>query len=682
MSISSIQYERKKEEFIKILCKKGIQPNNFELNRMLTEYFDNHIKGMPYYSPIKQRPYEESSKDDYNHNFQTFKEDIETIYQADIEANNRAVAMQEYYDIEKIRTMNALSKLNLRIENILEALKNTSNVKQFVQVFDDLYGVEFYSDTERNIPYTTAFVDLLQKKVYTDKTNAKVNKILIENAYIEMNGFTQFMEYETRGELNKILNDTLDEIYVISAKSRTDEDKYIQLDVDFGKLITFNTVSFKYASTRAMPCELFLSDDGENFISVYDITSRDYAEWNFGAKTARYIRIICHKSESDGVTMQKNGDIATYEYNFIFKNISIAKEDFESKSIFVSKVIDFDDLVSTIKLDAKDIVFNHTRIDYFIGFDNEVDKIGWDAIENHKDYKLFMFEKRHKILNAHIEGFGQQGAVFGNLYRLYELPDGINRNSIKITAGYNMWHVKRYNRKSGDNNEDGFSIASGDFSKHVAKCNMMQLFMDCENYDHFQIQTNVLYVMTQYISLDASKNLFDNFIKVMDSSFTKDAEAEIRVFLNGYEVTPTDEDKYSFALKKGVNKIQIAIYCPDDKASIKFLYHNLNFKALTNNVFGCTPMKYTNNTILNNLAGDSYEYYTIKDNWIYVKCDPDMMIKSEIDDMGYFCSYYCLREDMRDYFPDNHLKFRIMAVLHSDDRNVSPEICNFRLTGR
>lgn len=682
MSISSIQYERKRKEFAESLCKKGIQPNNFELNRMLTEYFDNHIKGMPYYAPIKQQPYEESSKDDYNHNFRTFQEDIETIYQANIEANNKAVAMQEYYDTEKIRTMNALSKLSLRIDNIMEALKNTSHVKQFVQVFDDLYGVEFYGDAKRNIPYTTAFVDLLQKKIYTDKTNAKVNKILIKDASIEMNGFTQFMEHSTRGSLEKILNDTLDEMYIVSAKSRTDDEKYMQLDVDLKKLITFNMVSFKYASTRVMPCELYLSDDGQNFIPVYTVENRDYAEWNFNAKTARYVRIICFKKEQDGITTEQNGSVMAYEYNFIFKNISIAKEEFEPKSIFVSKVIDFDDLVSTVKLDAADMVFNQTRIDYFIGFDNGTDKIGWDAIENHKDYKLFMFEKRHKILNAHLEGFGLQGVMLNNLYRLYELPDGVNRNSVKVTAGYNMWHVKRYNRKTGDNNKDGFSIASGDFSKHVAKCNMSQLFMDCENYDHFQIQTNVLYVMTQYVSLEASQNLFDNFIRVMDTSFTKDADAEIRVFLNGYEVTPTDESKYSFALKKGVNKIQIAIYCPSNNVATKFLYHNLNFKALTNDVFGCTPMKYTNNTILNNMVGDSYEYYTIKDNWIYVKCDPDVMVKSDLEDMGYFCSYYCLREDMRDYFPDNHLKFRIMAVFHSNDRNVSPELCNFRLTGR
>ena len=681
MSISSIQRKRKTEEFIQELLKKGIEPNNFELNRLLTEHFDNHVLGMPYYKPIKQKPYEESSKKDYNHNFKTLQEDMETIYEANIKANNKAVAMQEYYDLEKNKVRNAITKLALRVENISDALKSTSKIKQYVQVFDDLYGVDFYGNAKRNIPYTTSFIDLLQKKLYTDKVSAKVNKISMNNATISINKLTSFDGYKTEGELSKVLTDIFSDLFIMSAYSTDDQAKAIEIIVDLGSLLTFNTVSFKYTSTREMPCELYLSEDGENYITVYDVSSRDYVEWNFNAKTARYIKIICHKPEPDGFNTNNNNS-AFYEYHFVLKNISIAKEEFESKSVFVSKPIDFDSLTSTVRLDATDMIFNNTRIDYFIGFDNEVDKIGWDAIENHKDHKLFMFEKRHKILNYHIPSFAQEGDTV-DLYKLYELPDNINRNSIKLTPAYNMWSIKRYNRKDGDSSEDGFTLVTGDFSDHIAKCNMTQMFMDCENYDSFNIQTNTLYVMTQFISLEQSMNLFNKFIRVTDTDCKTDIEGtEIRVFLNGYEVTTGSNKQYSFALRKGVNKIQIAIYCKSDTATLKRLYHNLNFKELTNDVFGFVPMKYTSNTILDKLSGDTYQYYTIKDGYIYVKCNPDDMINSDLEDMGYFINYYCLREDMIDYFENNHIKFRIMAVLTSNDRNVSPELINFRITGK
>lgn len=681
MSISSIQRKRKTEEFIQQLLKKGIEPNNYELNKLLTEHFDKHILGMPYYSPIKQKPYEESDKLGYNHNFSTFDEDIKTIYEANIEANNKAVAMQEYYDLEKNKVRNAITKLSLRVENITEALKLTSRVKQYVQVFDDMYAIEFYGNQKRNIPYTTSFVDLLQKKLYTDKANNKVNKIAMTKASITIKGLNSFESYQTQGSLEKILTDTVSDLYILSGKSTNDKKKTITFDIDLGSLIEFNMVSFSYTSTRSMLCELFLSEDGENFISVYDMENRDYIEWNFNVKAARYIRLICHKPEPDGMTTDDSNSVF-YEYYFILKNLSIANEKFENKSVFVSKVICFDDLTSTIKLDATDMIFNNTRIDYFIGFDNEKDKIGWDAIENHKDHKLFMFEKRHKILNGHVKEFGHYGDIL-NLYRLYKLPANINTNSIKITPAYNMWSVKKYNRKQGDSNTDGFSLKSMDFSDYVNNCNMTQKFMDCDNYTGFEIDTNVLYVMTQFVSLETSANLFNKFVRVTDTTHKTDiANTEIRIFLNGYEITSMDDGSYSFALRKGTNKIQIALHCPSSNVGTNRLYHNLNFKDLTNNIFGFVPMQYTSNVILDKMIGENYQYYTIKDGYIYVKCNPFAMTRSDLDDMGYFISYYSLREDMINYFDGNHIKFRIMAVLTSNDNNVSPELINFRITGK
>lgn len=693
MSISSIQKKRKTEEFIQFLLKKGIEPNNFELNRMLTEFYDNNTLGMPYYKPIKQKPYGASNKVDYNHNFVTLNEDLNTIYEANIEANNKAVAMQEYYDLEQKKVYNAISKLSLRVDNISESLKTASKSKQYVQVFDDLYGVEFYGNAKRNIPYTTSFVDLLQKKVYTEKSSYKTNKILINNATVDIDGLGGFSDYKTEGHLNNILSDTADDMFIILAKNLIAENKNVNINIDLGQLIEFNSVAFKFLSVRDMFCELYLSEDGENYISVYDAKDKNYIEWNFNSKLARYIKITCHKKEPDAFNINDDSGLSFNEYYFILKNISIAKEEYENKSVFVSKVIDFDDLTSTVKLDATDMIFNNTRIDYFIGFDNGIDKIGWDAIENHKDHKLFMFEKRHKILNYHIEEFAD-GDLSLNLYKLFDLPKNVNKNSIKITPAYNMWSIKQYKNK---NNNNSFSLATKDFSTHIAECDILQLFMDCENYTNFKIYPNSLYIMTQFVSLEQSMNLFDKFIKITNENYETDKEIaekegnaindegkepQIRIFINGYEVMPGNNQQYSFALRKGVNKIQIALYYSSNDAEPRYLYHNLNFKELTNDVFGFTPMKYTNNKTLDSMPSDTYQYYTIKNGSIYVKCNPNDMIKSELEDMGYFLSYYCLKEDMIDYFEDNHIKFRIMAVLTSNDSNVSPELINFRITGR
>ena len=662
------------------LAKNGIPPNNFELNRLLTEHFDVHIMGMPYYSPIKQEPYEASSKEDYNHNFETFKEDIETVFQADIEANNKAVAMQEYYEIAKSKVLNAIQKVGMRADNMLQAIKTSSKVKQFVEVFDDMYNIEFYGNSGRNIPFTTAFTDLLQKCVYTEKMNAKVNKLSMADASIEIENLDSFESVKTYGNKEDVLSDIVGQIYTVYCGTASESEKTINLIIDLGCLMTFNTVLFRFTSARDMLCELSLSDDGNNYTLVYDLSGCECLEWNFNDYTAQYIKIRCTKSEPDGMNTAYGSEL--FEYYYLLKNISIAREEYNVKSTFVSKTIDFDDLTSTIRLDAEDMVFNHTRIDYFIGFDNGHDKMGWDAIPNHEDYNLYMFEKVHKIANYHVGVYGTSDGIY-DMYAVMEIPKTVNRNSIKVTPGYNMWSVIRYNRKEGDSN-DGFSInGSSDFTEYKDKCNKTQLFMDCEAYDSFRIQSNVMYVFTQFIDLEHADSLYNSFLKVMDSTCkVQYTGAEFRIFLNGYEVTAGDDNLYSFGLRKGVNKIQIVLYCPSNTATDRLLYHNLNFKTLTNNVFGFVPMRYTSNAIMDKVVGKTYQYYTIRDNKIYVKCNPGDLINSRLEDMGYFITYSALREDLTGYFKDNHLTFRIMAVLNSKDRNVSPRILSYRLTGR
>lgn len=690
MSISKIQYNTKKEEFKQELLKKGIEPNNYELNNLLSEFFDNKTLGMPYYAPIKQDAYETSNREAHNYTFEALGQDMQTIYDANIEANNKAVAIQEYYDTEKTKVMNAIQKLSLRVENINEIMNSSIAGKQYVQVFDDLYDVEYYGDSERNIPYTTAFIDLLQKKLYTEKSNTKINKINISNSDIEITGLDTFYKRTTNGELKNILTDTIDSVYTLVCKSDENKETTLSVIIDLKSLMDINTVLFSFTSSRKITCELSLSEDGENYVNVHDITGTNLMEWNFPTKTVQYIKINIIKTEADGYGLTEDST-DYYEYYYILKNISVALETFESKSIFVSKKIEFDDLVNSITLNATDRIYNNTRIDYYIGFDNGESKIGWDNIENHKAHELFMFEKKNKILNYHLEytdNFGDMVPAATELYKLYKVPNTINRNSIKITPGYNMWSVIQYQKKDDQEYDESFNFNSFDFTKYTDECVANQLFMDCENYTSFKLYPNTLYVFTQYISMEQSANVYNKYIRVMDTASANVLNnTQQKVFINGLEISKTGnegENFYSFALKKGINKIQFVIYAPSTAGANtqRWLYHNINFKEVTNNVFAFPPMKYINWYTLDKQMEPNYKYYTIKDNYICVKCSPEDMIKSQIEDMGYFMSYYSLREDMTYYFSNNKLSFRIMAVLHSNDKNVSPEIVNFRITGR
>ena len=93
-------------------------------------------------------------------------------------------------------------------------------------------------------------------------------------------------------------------------------------------------------------------------------------------------------------------------------------------------------------------------------------------------------------------------------------------------------------------------------------------------------------------------------------------------------------------------------------------------------------MKYTNINMLTKSLEPNYEYFTIKNNIIYVNTNPYDLISSANNDMGYFISYYGLKPDMKQYYKTNKLRFRIMAVLNSKSSNVSPSLLNFRITGK
>ena len=681
MSISKIQRDRKIRQFAQELAQKGIEPNNYELNNLLREYFDNHTMGMPYYSPIKQIPYEESSKNDYNHNFYTFNEDIETVYEANIEANNKAVSIQEYYDTEKAKVFHAIDKIVLRANCLQESLKSNKQIQEYVEVFDSLYGLELYGDESRNIPYTTSFIDLLQKKVVTEKTNSQVNKLSIVNAKISLTGLDNFGGYDTQGDLDKILNDTINDVYIFTGQSSNNNAKSLSLIVDLDEIMKFNTVFFKSTSSNDMTFTLALSDDGNNFYTVYDINGKDLLEWNFETKAARYLKITCTKNEADGESVNTQG-YNVYEYYYIFKNITIALENFESQSILVTKPIEFSNLTNFIKLDAVDMTYSNTRINYFIGFDNSHDKIGWDAINNHEEHQLFMFEQRHNIANTGTyEDYGVQSDLTG-LYKVFQLPSGVNINSLKVTPGYNMWSVHRYNRLDGDY-DDGFHLKETDVTEFIKKCTKTQLFMDCENYTNFELHSNVLYLFTQYVDSPETISIYNKFIRVItNQEGDTDADSTVRLFVNGYEQVAGDNGLYAINFKKGVNKVQMAIYCPASHVITRFLYHNLNFKEITNDVFAFKPMQYTNVNMLQKSLEPNYNYFTIKNNVIYVNIDPKEMIRSINNDMGFFISYYGLKPNMQQYFKANKLRFRIMAVLTSKSKNVSPSILNFRITGK
>lgn len=686
MSISTIQYAEKKKEFIQELLKKGVRPDNYELTCILSDFFSNKIQGMPYYSPAKQNEYEASDREAYNHNFKTLEQDLKIMYKADAEANNRSVAIQQYYDTEKIKTVNSILKLAMRIKNIKETMDSSFAGQQYSEVFDDLYDIDYSGSPERNIPATTSFVDLLHKKVYTDKSVSNVRKLNISESKIQMDSDKRA---ETKGNLSDILTDTIDSFYVVNMYKSTDAEHELNITVKFPVLMDINAVSVSFTTVSETVCTLYISENDKDYIPAYDISALNAAEWHFPGRSVSSIRICFKKNSADGITTLSEDK--RYMYSYIIKNISASYSEYDSKSVLVTKPIEFSNLINSIRLDASDRVFNDTRIDYFIGLDNGKSKVGWDVLKNHENHDLNAFEKKYKICNYSLkttDEFGEQDQGTSSLYRIFKTGPLINMNSVKVIPGYGTWSVIKYVKKAGQEYDESFKFSSFDFTEYTDQCTAQQFFMDAENYTSFRIDPNTLHVFTQYIRCDSEKDLYNRHIRVMDTAGANVIQGvEQKVFLNGSEICADgnkDENLYSFPLRKGMNKVQIAIYAPakDAASGSRWLYHNVNFKEVTNDVSAFLPMKQTNWNALDSYMIENYEYYTVKDGYVCVKCNPQDLIRSDMEDMGYLVSYHSLVKEMRNYFGNNKIRFRIMAVFNSKSKETSPELTDFRLTGR
>lgn len=192
--ISNIQLKQKTDEIKKNLLTLGIEPNNFEVNQRLHEFFDQKTLGMPYYSPIKQKKYEVSSSVNYDHNFRTLQDDLMIAYAADIEMNNKVTSMQEYYDTEETNVRNELKKLAIKVDNVSEIIQDgITGIEQYIETFGNYYGIDFYGDSGRNIPYTTCFVDLLQRTAYTEREIDYNEKVSLKNGKINISGTDTFV---------------------------------------------------------------------------------------------------------------------------------------------------------------------------------------------------------------------------------------------------------------------------------------------------------------------------------------------------------------------------------------------------------------------------------------------------------------------------------------------------------
>lgn len=677
MLINKTQINSIKGKTTENLVRSGVEPTIFEVYSAVDDYFMNYKLGRPTFKPMEIEPHKVSNKMEWNKSVKELGNDIGIMVDSINILKDNVITMEDTIDYKKSLAESKIKNLNLRIKSLKNSLSSDEVYLGKSFTFYNFYDTEFYGNENINLPYTTAFVDLLYKRVTSQKTtliNAKYN---LESSEILLSSSSNADGYSVSGDIRNIVNDSINGSCMIEQSGISDDKRSIDITIVLPEPVTLSTISIVLNTINDIEGSLTLNTvDGEE-VKIYTETFSDTIEWNFDSPMIVSFKITLSKLVADGV----NDNM--YKYYYIIKNISASLDTFERTSSYISKKIEYDEILDEVNVVVDEMIMPDTNIQYFVGIDNEVDIIDWISVSNGKNVSLNVLKPEEAILNKRLSNYGE--SVGDDCYKVGTIRNHVNRNSIKILSGYQQWNAEVFNKPNFDVN---YKINIADYDKDflVGTKNI-----DAESYK-LTIKENKLVVMQTTVFCDDDYVLDENEIK----SITNGAKLQTELYLNNNKIPVGSNKTYSLPFKKGRNKVIILMYSTG-AAETNILF-NVNFKRVSQNI-GCGgKMKLISiDSLRLNVMVNTNNYYAIDNsNNIIVKYNPKMeteYIKSEYsgndvnyqDYMRYYLSYKYLPKDKYNKCLKNgvpNVNIRFMATLFSNKDTLSPQIKSYSILAK
>ena len=679
--ISQLQWNKKKEELIQKSLKHGIIPSSYEITQQLNDYFTIETPGLPVYRPIHQSYHGVSNAIHHNEMYKRVEQDLKTLYQANVQNNNKLLEVQEQYNLESERIQQRLMRLQKRLTGVQHALEIESMSGHFIETFHNFNGVELKGDATRNIPSTTCFVDLLHHQVELERLSRKSRKIDLSEGEVSIQYLNRTdHEIQLTGQLSSLLKDSLNEMCSFKFLESELKKQQILLVLDLPNPVTTNCLSLKFYSHLPISGEVTLyNEEGEGY-QLYKLNDTQMLAWSFKERVVQRIEIILTKESADGMT-----ETGEFEHRFYLKNLSLYQDFFNEEGQLVSQPILIEKLPTSLQLLADDYQFVDTNLHYYIAIDNGKNVLNWELIEKENLFQFDMLEEKSQRIHQQTKGY--QSMKDNSVSSIFELPNLVVEDSIKLYGGYQKWKFDVIDVNGVDLGEN-FGLNQLDLDAILNHKNVdtpKQMFIGCDNYT-WELPTGSVVLGEQYIYTQTEQTVDHKFFE-----FENTINGSYRIFVNGFEIKPV-QSRLNIQLKQGKNYIQIVFYIPSLKESgMTAITHNLNFKECSEDIYALKPLKrvdYYTLTHLNNYL-DEYGYYAIKDGIVYVKHQPDSLtylgLTQMIDNSGapYFIRFKTVHSELSDllipYGKEKALQVRLMAVFKTNYSSVSPKLKNFQL---
>ncbi|WP_459482570.1 hypothetical protein [Clostridium saccharoperbutylacetonicum] len=641
INMQEYQLRQKDEQYSLELLKKGHGATNYQVNKRITEFFENKTPGLPYFKPITLKKYVRSDKKDYNNMFKNIEQDLKNAFEVYNTQTNYEVLINGDYDMQMEAANHSLDKLILQTELLKKYTETKTAYEPYIIKFNDLSMVNTRNLITHNIPQSTSEIDYDISILRNELRSTPSDKVDISTT-----GTISVDSSNAKVILNKditsILSEVITDMLTISTVTSNKEPGTLTLQIDFADNHEASRICLNGCSLYNTNVKLFISEDGSNFLEKSNIDGDSSMSWRFNAINMKAFRIIFEKTSFDYMDNDKDEFYCYY----MFSNLSVYNDKYKKASVFTSKTIEMEQPVSNITVDPIHELPPHTDIAYFVGFENKNDDVEWKNVEAGSNVDLGLLTKEKEILTYETEKF-----VFSELarydkinkqyyFKVYPLPDNTNLNSIYLRAGHSQWLIERLdvndrykNRYTEDIKaapdkgipEDKHIIHDAvpadkvchtdDYSKarvtDIAPLDSTVMDIRCERVNNY-------FIMSQYAICEQETIIENRYITYDVTNETFNAI----VLINGRQIFPKN-NKYSFKLNAGENLIQIMVLLinhdltnldnEDKTKDVKKIKHNFNLLAYCRELYAGPEMQRINyNSLIKNISNQSLKYYSVK----------------------------------------------------------------------
>ena len=641
INMQEYQLKQKDEQYSLDLLKEGHGVTNYQVNKRITEFFENKTPGLPYFKPITLKKYARSDKKDYNSMFKNIEQDLKNAFQVYNTQTNYEVLINGDYDMQMEEANHSLDKLILQTELLKKYTETKTAYEPYIIKFNDLSMVNTRNLITHNIPQNTSEIDYDISILRNELRSTPSDKVDISTT-----GTISVESSNAKVILNKdissILSEVLTDMITISTVTSNKEPGTLTLQIDFVDNHEASRICLNACSLYNTIVKLFISEDGTNFLEKSNIDGDSSMSWRFNAINMKAFRIIFEKTSFDYMDNDKDEFYCYY----MFSNLSVYNDKYKKTSVFTSKTIEMEQPVSNITVDPIHELPPHTDIAYFVGFENKNDDVEWKNVEAGRNVDLGLLAKEKEILTYETEKYEfSEIARYDQInkqyyFKVYTLPDNTNLNSIYLRAGHSQWLIERLNVNDRYKNryiedikaapdkgipEDKQIIHDAvpadkvchtdDYSKarvtDIAPLDSTVMDIRCERVNNY-------FIMSQYAICEQETIIENRYITYDVTTETFNAI----VLINGRQIFPKN-NKYSFKLNAGENLIQIMVLLinhdltnldnEDKTKDVKKIKHNFNLLAYCRELFAGPEMQRINyNSLIKNISNQSLKYYAVK----------------------------------------------------------------------